>query len=121
MEVSSNCIHVNPNAPAEAFPNIVQFKFNHLRKYMSYKQVKGEPVKCSACQAILLQSQTCSICNNSNKLNSTQTRQIPDNEDVEFVINEKKYGDENAKYIVLCLDLSGSMGDPVYVRIISYI
>jgi hypothetical protein len=118
MEISSNCIHVNSNELTEAFPNIVQFKFNHLRKYKSYKQVRGEPAKCSECQAILLQSLICSICNTSNNLDSTQTPQIPDSEDVEFVINEKKYGDENAKYVVFCLDLSGSKGDPVYVRII---
>ena len=118
MNISSTHIHVNPNSPKEAFPNVINFRFNHLKIYKSYKQVKGEPNKCVGCDAVLLNNWTCCFCNTENDIK----RELPDANEVEFIISEKKYSDENTKYsdentkyVVFCLDMSGSMKKPVLV------
>ena len=111
MNASSTHIHVNPNSPKDAFPNVINFRFNHLKKYKSYKQVRGEPKKCVGCGAVLLINWTCRFCDKENDTNC----ELPESNDVEFILEQNRYSDENAKYIVFCLDMSGSMGEPVIV------
>lgn len=111
MNISSTYIHVNPNLPKYAFPNVINCHFKRLIRNKSFKEIKGEPKKCVGCGAVLLNNWTCCFCNTDNDIKS----ELPDANEVEFIIIEKKYNDENAKYVVFCLDMSGSMKKPVLV------
>ena len=115
MDLSSSHIHINPNAPNDAFPNILRFYYDHLRFDHSHKIVKRELATCRSCRSVLVESWKCEICQNKNEPNrSINGPFLAVSNNVQYVINDG-YDESASRYVVFCIDISGSMGETVLV------
>ena len=103
--------------------NIVSMKFNQLVE-TSLAHV-GDPIKCGNCEAILSKISVvgntlafdgkriwiCEFCNFENKI-FIENNEIPKEDEVTYIIEpaaEKKEEITDSKYLIYCIDISGSM------------
>ena len=115
MELSSSHLYINPNAPNDAFPNILSFNYDQLRFDHSHKIVKRELATCRACRSVLVESWKCPICQTENEpKKGLDAPVLADGNNVQYVISDG-YDELPSKYIVFCIDISGSMGESVEV------
>ncbi|CAF1031332.1 unnamed protein product [Brachionus calyciflorus] len=112
--------------------NIISINFDEL--ISNNILVSGPPIQCRKCQAIMSKTSgdnlssdkkiwTCEFCLEQNSLDSTTLDHLPSEEDVTFLLEQApqtSLGDtenlSNDKYLIYCIDISGSMREPVKMK-----
>ena len=110
----------------KADTNIISFCFDKLAA--TNQMFAGEPIKCKKCESILTSRKNissdmkiwnCEYCNEENEINISTLDQIPDQDEVTFLIEPAPENSSNSsissetlgdnKYLIYCIDISGSM------------
>jgi hypothetical protein len=134
---SASAFHLDASA-SEPDTNVVSMKFNQLVETCATHA--GDPVKCGNCEAILSkishideEKQTgsmndgkklwkCEFCNFENRI-FLDANEIPNSNEVTYILepapskNETQTELKESKYLIYCIDISGSMSvtTPVFL------
>ncbi|RNA10386.1 circularly permutated Ras 1-like [Brachionus plicatilis] len=125
-DADMDSIKFNLKKIRKADTNIISFCFDKLID--TNQMFAGEPIKCKKCEAILTSRKSissdqkiwkCEYCYENNEINISSLDQVPDQDQVTFLIEpapqessssstQSEASDDN-KYLIYCIDISGSM------------
>ncbi|CAD8122110.1 unnamed protein product [Paramecium sonneborni] len=114
----------------ELDPNIFTVRFSELAEECNYRIHQGDALQCKNCSGILniysnLESNgnsqqfkwVCEFCEYLNEI-QMELEEIPQNEEVLYLTSPEIYENtkKNAKSIIFCVDISGSMSSTTQIK-----